>query len=177
MFELYNKVSLDCSRIVTTKYSTSFSFAIRTLDKSLHNHIYAIYGFVRVADEIVDSFHDYNKKVLLDRFRKETYQAIEEKISTNPILQAFQVVVNKFNIERELIDAFLNSMEADLYNNRCNTQSYQEYIYGSAEVVGLMCLRVFCENNNEQYNALKEPARKHGSAFKIVKFLRDIESL
>lgn len=176
MIELYDQTSLECSKLVTTKYSTSFSFAIKTLDKSLHSSIFGIYGFVRLADEIVDTFHNHDKKTLLEDLRKCVHKAIEDKISTNPIIQSFQLVVNKYGIEKELIDAFLDSMEADLYNNKYTKESYDEYIYGSAEVVGLMCLRVFCEGNDELYQTLKMPARSLGSAFQKVNFLRDIKS-
>ncbi|MFN8575281.1 MAG: phytoene/squalene synthase family protein [Candidatus Sericytochromatia bacterium] len=176
MLSLYENVSLDCSKIVTQKYSTSFSFAIKTLDKSLHSPIFAIYGFVRLADEIVDTFHDFDKKALLEKLRNDTYQAIKDKISTNPIIHSFQAVVNKYDIEKELIDAFLNSMEYDLYENKYNEKDYNEYIYGSAEVVGLMCLRVFCNGDKELYDKLKAPAQSLGSAFQKVNFLRDIKS-
>ncbi|MFN8674277.1 MAG: phytoene/squalene synthase family protein [Candidatus Sericytochromatia bacterium] len=176
MLALYDNVSIKCSELVTKKYSTSFSFAIKTLDKSLHEPIYAIYGYVRLADEIVDSFHDFNKIDLLHNLKKETYKAIEDKISTNPIIHAFQITVNKYNIENELIESFLKSMEFDLYNNTCNEEAYKEYIYGSAEVVGLMCLRVFCENNRELYDSLKGAAKSLGAAFQKVNFLRDIQS-
>lgn len=176
MFELYEKTSLECSKIVTQRYSTSFSLAIKTLDKSLHSSIFAIYGYVRLADEIVDTFHNYDKKTLLDNLRNDTYKAIEDKISTNPIIHSFQMVVNKYGIERELIDAFLNSMEVDLYKDRYDKSNYDEYIYGSAEVVGLMCLRVFCDGNNELYQKLKPPAQSLGAAFQKVNFLRDIKS-
>lgn len=176
MLELYDKVSIKCSEIVTKEYSTSFYFAIKTLDKKLHDPIYAIYGFVRLADEIVDTFHNYNKKELFETLKIDTYKSIEEKISTNPILNAFQWVVNKYNIENELIEAFLKSMEADLYNITCDNDSYKEYIYGSAEVVGLMCLRVFCDGNNDEYDSLKSSAKSLGSAFQKVNFLRDIKS-
>lgn len=138
--------------------------------------IYSIYGFVRFADEIVDTFHDKDKEVLLEEFKADTYKAIERKISLNPVLQAFQEVVYNYGIERELIDAFLRSMEMDLDYNRYHQDLYEEYIYGSAEVVGLMCLRVFCEGDDEKYNALKIPACSLGSAFQKVNFLRDMKS-
>lgn len=174
--ELFNETSLGCSKLITAQYSTSFTLGIRALDKKFQMPIYAIYGFVRYADEIVDTFHEYNKKELLDDFRKETYKAIEDKISMNPVLHSFQIMVNQYSIERELIDAFLNSMEMDLYNNCYDTQKYQEYIYGSAEVVGLMCLRIFCEGDQDQYTQLKDGARSLGSAFQKVNFLRDVKS-
>ncbi len=176
MFELYRKVCMESSKLITQRYSTSFSLGIRVFDKRFRNPIYAIYGFVRFADEIVDTFHDYPKAELLSRFWKDTYVAIEEGISLNPVLQSFQEVVNKYNIERELIDAFLRSMEMDLHENTYDQAGYEEYIYGSAEVVGLMCLRVFCEGDNEKYESLKDSARSLGSAFQKVNFLRDLKS-
>ncbi|GAB4196527.1 MAG: phytoene/squalene synthase family protein [Thermoflexibacter sp.] len=176
MMELFNLTTFKCSEIVTKSYSTSFSLGIRMFDRKLHAPIYGIYGFVRYADEIVDTFHGYNKKRLLDDFKKDTFQAIEDKISLNPILHSFQIVVNKYNIEHELITAFLHSMEMDLYFNEYNQTHYEEYIYGSAEVVGLMCLRVFCEGNEEAYQRLKPAARSLGSAFQKVNFLRDMKS-
>lgn len=176
MLELYNKTCLECSKLITNRYSTSFSLGIRVFDKRFRSPIYAIYGFVRFADEIVDTFHDYPKAELLDRFWKDTYQAIDEKISLNPVLQAFQETVHKYKIERELIDAFLKSMEMDLYFNDYDPSKYKEYIYGSAEVVGLMCLRVFCEGDDAMYQRLKEPACSLGSAFQKINFLRDMAS-
>lgn len=176
MMELFNLTTFKCSEIVTKNYSTSFSLGIRMFDRKLHAPIYGIYGFVRYADEIVDTFHGYNKKKLLDDFKKDTFQAIEDKISLNPILHSFQMVVHKYNIEHELITAFLHSMEMDLYFNEYNQTHYEEYIYGSAEVVGLMCLRVFCEGNEEAYQRLKPAARSLGSAFQKVNFLRDMKS-
>ncbi len=174
--EKFNQLCLSLSKSVTWSYSTSFTLGIRTLHKRFHNPIYAIYGFVRVADEIVDTFHDFDKKDLLFRFREETWHAIDEKISTNPILHSFQMMVHKYNIDRELIIAFLNSMEMDLYNNTYNSHNYNEYIFGSAEVVGLMCLKVFVEGNESEYQRLKEPARRLGAAFQKVNFLRDMKS-
>lgn len=173
MKELFDQVCLRCSRITTNTYSTSFSLGIKMLDKKFHNSIYSIYGFVRFADEIVDTFHDYDKKKLLTEFTKDTYQAIEQKISLNPILQSFQLVVNKYNIDRRLIDAFLHSMELDLEQSSYDKKGYDEYIYGSAEVVGLMCLQVFCEGDSQRYESLKSPARSLGSAFQKINFLRD----
>jgi 15-cis-phytoene synthase len=145
-------------------------------DKKFRKPIYSIYGFVRFADEIVDTFHNFDKKVLLERFKADTYQAIEEKISLNPVLHAFQEVVNEYNIERELIDAFLYSMEMDLHFHNYEDSLYKKYIYGSAEVVGLMCLRVFCHKHPGLYDHLKEPACALGSAFQKVNFLRDMRS-
>lgn len=174
--QLYDTTTFECSKIITQHYSTSFTLGIKTLAKKYHFPIYAIYGFVRYADEIVDTFHEHDKESLLERFRKDTYRAIEEKISLNPVLHSFQIVVNEFNIERELIDAFLHSMEMDLHFTEYNDGSYKEYIYGSAEVVGLMCLRVFCEGDDALYKSLKEPARSLGSAFQKINFLRDVKS-
>ncbi|MDO1447751.1 phytoene/squalene synthase family protein [Rhodocytophaga aerolata] len=174
--DLYNQTTLQCSKLITQNYSTSFTLGIKTLDKKFHFPIYAIYGFVRYADEIVDTFHNHNKKELLDCFKKDTYKAITDKISLNPVLNSFQLVVNEYDISHELIEAFLKSMEMDLYFSEYNSGGYEEYIYGSAEVVGLMCLCVFCEGNKEEYEKLKEPARRLGAAFQKVNFLRDIKS-
>jgi len=149
---------------------------IRLFTKPLQTPIYAIYGFVRFADEIVDTFHDFNKTELLKKFRADTYEAIEQKISLNPVLQSFQEVVNEYAIERELIDAFLDSMEMDLHFDRYEDSLYKQYIYGSAEVVGLMCLRVFFKNNVQKYDELKNSARSLGSAFQKINFLRDMKS-
>ena len=176
MMTLYNKTCQECSQLITNRYSTSFSLGIRVFDKRFRAPIYAVYGFVRFADEIVDTFHDYPKATLLERFREDTYKAIEERISLNPVLQSFQEVVHKYCIEMELIDAFLDSMEMDLFFHRYEDSLYKKYIYGSAEVVGLMCLRVFCEGNDAQYQSLKEPARSLGSAFQKINFLRDMKS-
>jgi len=174
--ELYNKTTFECSKLITQHYSTSFTLGIKTLDKKFHPAIYAIYGFVRYADEIVDTFHLFDKASLLKRFKNDTYLAIEEKISLNPVLHSFQTVVNEFFIEKELIEAFLVSMEMDLSEREYNPESYHKYIYGSAEVVGLMCLRVFCEGDTNMYDRLKESARSLGAAFQKVNFLRDIKS-
>ena len=176
MMQLFNQTSLQCSKLITERYSTSFTLGIKTLDKKLHLPIYAIYGFVRYADEIVDTFHDFDKKTLLDRFKHDAYQAIEEKISLNPVLHSFQMVVNQYHIENELIAAFLHSMEMDLHKQQYDDTVYEEYIYGSAEVVGLMCLRVFCEGNALEYDRLKGGARRLGAAFQKVNFLRDLKS-
>lgn len=176
MLDLYEKTTFGCSKLITELYSTSFTLGIKTLDKKLHAPIFAIYGFVRYADEIVDTFHDFDKKMLLDRYKDETYRAIEEKISLNPILHSFQKVVREYKIEHELIAAFLHSMEMDLYNIAYDENGYDEYIYGSAEVVGLMCLRVFCEGNEQLYDKLKADARSLGAAFQKVNFLRDLKS-
>lgn len=174
--ELYNRNALACSRQTTRKYSTSFSLGIRLLAPEIRRAVYAIYGFVRFADEIVDTFHEHDKAVLLDRFRKETYLAIEEGISTNPILQSFQIVVNEYSVDHELIEAFFESMAMDLDYKIYDRNKYESYIYGSAEVVGLMCLRVFYKDDPQGYDALRHPARKLGEAFQKVNFLRDVQS-
>lgn len=176
MMELYNDVCVQLSKKITWNYSTSFTLGIRTLHKSLHDSIYSIYGFVRLADEIVDTFHEHDKAKLLNRFREQTWEAIEERISTNPVLQSFQLVVHQYNIDRDLIEAFLHSMEMDLHNHSYNANAYNEYIYGSAEVVGLMCLKVFCNGDQQEYDRLKAPARSLGAAFQKVNFLRDMKS-
>jgi phytoene/squalene synthetase len=175
MEALYEEASLRSSKVVTNTYSTSFSMGINALSKDIHDPIYAIYGFVRLADEIVDTFHQQDKKTLLDDFVKETHLGIERKLSLNPVLHAFQWAVNKYNIEKELIDAFIKSMEWDLTKTEYNREDYEEYIYGSAEVVGLMCLRVFCEGDEKQYQALKFPAKRLGAAFQKINFLRDLK--
>lgn len=174
--DLFSQTSFECSKLITQRYSTSFTLGIRTLHKRFHFPIYAIYGYVRYADEIVDTFHDYDKAALLARYREDTRQALADKISLNPVLHSFQQVVHTFAIEWELIEAFLHSMEMDLDHSRFDNGNYQAYIYGSAEVVGLMCLRVFCEGNAKMYDQLKESARSLGSAFQKVNFLRDIKS-
>ena len=176
MMDLYRQVCEECSRLVTTRYSTSFSMGIRAFHKRFRSPVYAIYGFVRFADEIVDTFHEYPKEILLNRFREDTYRAIEERISLNPVLHSFQETVHQYGIERELIDAFLDSMEMDLSYSAYESDLYNQYIYGSAEVVGLMCLRVFCEGDDELYQRLKMPARSLGSAFQKINFLRDMAS-
>jgi 15-cis-phytoene synthase len=176
MKQLYDKVCINTSRMTTKSYSTSFSLGIRFLNKRFHDPIYAIYGFVRFADEIVDTFHEYNKSGLLNRFRKDTYLAIEEKISLNPILNSFQWVVNKYSIPMELIDTFLDSMEMDLHKNNYDQSNYEKYILGSAEVVGLMCLKVFVEGDEKKYNELKYYAMRLGSAFQKINFLRDMQA-
>lgn len=173
---LFHNTCFECSRLVTRRYSTSFSLGIRLFEARLRAPIYAIYGFVRFADEIVDTFHEYPKEALFDRFRADTWQAIEDGISLNPVLHAFQQVVRDYRIEPELIEAFLHSMEMDLRQNTYDANGYDEYIYGSAEVVGLMCLRVFCNGDDAAYQALKAPARRLGAAFQKINFLRDIQS-
>jgi len=176
MKNLFDEVSLKCSEITTKYYSTSFSLGIRLLDKEIHSPIYSIYGFVRLADEIVDSFHEFDKAKLLNEFTESTKQAIENKISLNPILNSFQEVVNKYNIEWEHIQDFLSSMESDLNQKKHDEDSYKQYIKGSAEAVGLMCLRVFCNNNNKLYNELEKYAIYLGSVFQKVNFIRDISA-
>jgi len=176
MIELYHKVSLNASKNVTQLYSTSFSMGIKLLDKNIHDAIFSIYGFVRLADEIVDTFHDYPKSEMLQEFKDDTYKAIDRKISVNPILHAFQMVVNKYSIERDLIDKFLLSMEQDLNDIQYSSVGYKEYIVGSAEVVGLMCLKVFVNGDNDLYLKLEEPARRLGAAFQKINFLRDVKS-
>lgn len=176
MIELFNQSSFTCSRKVTELYSTSFTLGIKALDKQFHDPIYGIYGFVRYADEIVDTFHDWDKKSLLNKFKADTYAAIEDKISLNPILNAFQLTVHKYQIDHKLIEAFLHSMEMDLYMQNYKQEFYDEYIYGSAEVVGLMCLKVFCNCDDKLYQSLIIPARHLGAAFQKVNFLRDMQA-
>ncbi len=173
---LFDNTSASCSKLITNKYSTSFSLGIRFLAKKYHRPIYNIYGFVRCADEIVDSFHGYDKKYLLEKFKSDTFDAIHHKISVNPILNSFQETVNKYNINHELIHTFLQSMEMDLEKQDYNEEKYNVYVLGSAESVGLMCLRVFAENNDEIYYNLVRYAMKLGSAFQKVNFLRDLRS-
>lgn len=176
MVELFHTTSESCSRIITQRYSTSFSSAIRMLHKDLRTPIFNIYGFVRFADEIVDTFHDHDKVTLLAQFKKETYDAIERGISLNPVLNSFQLTVNEFNIDLKLVNAFFHSMEMDLEKKNYDCAGYKEYIYGSAEVVGLMCLYVFCEGKKERFDKLEAPARSLGAAFQKVNFLRDIKA-
>lgn len=175
MKQLFDELSRSVSKMTTQKYSTSFSLGILALKPTIRSAIYAIYGYVRLADEIVDSFHGYDKARLLARLKTETDTAIEERISLNPILQAFQETVHKYHIETKLIGQFLHSMEMDLQKIDYNSALYNEYIYGSAEVVGLMCLQVFTDGNKEKYEELKPYAMKLGSAFQKVNFLRDLK--
>lgn len=175
MKALYDNVCQICSRITTQRYSTSFSLGIRLLSPDIRPAIYSIYGFVRFADEIVDTFHDYNKAQLLERFKLETYQAIDEGISLNPILQSFQEVVNRYNIDLELVESFFKSMEMDLSFDAHDRSTYEEYIVGSAEVVGLMCLHVFLNGDKGKYEELKPAAERLGAAFQKVNFLRDLK--
>lgn len=174
--KLYDDVCQECSRHITKRYSTSFSLGIRTFAKKFRMPIYAIYGFVRFADEIVDTFHDHDKADLLRRFKEDTYKAIEEKISLNPVLHSFQAVVNHYAIDHDLIEAFLKSMEMDLNYKDYQDDLYKQYIFGSAEVVGLMCLRVFCHECPELYDEVKANACSLGSAFQKINFLRDLKS-
>ncbi|WP_332732943.1 phytoene/squalene synthase family protein [Flavihumibacter sp.] len=176
MMQLFHAVSEVCSRVTTERYSTSFSSAIKLLHNDLRQPIFNIYGLVRFADEIVDTFHDHDKSLLLAEFKQQTYDAIERKISLNPILHSFQLTVNAYNIDHSLIDAFFRSMEMDLDKKAYDHQGYIDYIYGSAEVVGLMCLYVFCEGDRQLYDKLKGSARSLGAAFQKVNFLRDLNA-
>jgi phytoene/squalene synthetase len=177
MKAIFDKVSEDCSKIVIKEYSTSFYRATKLLSKSIRNDIFNIYGFVRFADEIVDTFHKYPKKQLLDQFEQELWLSIENKISLNPILNSFQYTVNKYGIEINLIKSFIKSMRMDLDIRRyTNRKDYKDYIYGSADVVGLMCLKVFVSGSTKEYNELKPHAMSLGSAFQKVNFLRDLKS-
>jgi phytoene synthase len=172
----YDINSLKISRITTRHYSTSFSFGVRLLDSSMRMPVYAIYGFVRVADEIVDTFHDHHQADMLKDFRMNTFEAIKQGISTNPILHSFQWMVNNYNIDQDLIHAFLDSMEMDLTDKEHTPESFKRYVYGSAEVVGLMCLRVFYKDDEQGFETMKYPAKKMGEAFQKINFLRDISS-
>ena len=176
MKALFDETSFKTSRLTTELYSTSFSLGTKFLADDIRDAIYGIYGFVRFADEIVDTFHDYDKPYLLEKFRNDTYEAIEQKISLNPILNSFQHVVHKYNIERQLIDTFLESMAMDLKKFEYNQKGYEQYILGSAEVVGLMCLRVFVYGDDEKYKDLEYSAMKLGAAFQKINFLRDLKA-
>ncbi len=176
MEALYHEASFNVSRLITRKYSTSFSLGIRVFSPSYRDAVYAVYGYVRLADEIVDSFHGYDKQTLLREFREETYKAVKQGISTNPVVNAFQKVVNSYNIDMGYVKDFLDSMEMDLSNSYYERKNYDDYIYGSAEVVGLMCLKVFCGKDERLFNDLLGPAKSLGSAFQKVNFLRDIKS-
>ena len=173
---LYDETCERCAKEITSAYSTSFSLGILALGKNLRADIRNIYAFVRYADEIVDTFHEYDKTTLLSKFRRDTYEAIESKISYNPVLHAFQKTYHRYAIDIKLVDAFLDSMEMDLNYQSYQQEGYDQYIYGSAEVVGLMCLKVFCEGDQTQFENLKEPARKLGAAFQKINFLRDLKS-
>ena len=177
MKSIFDTVSFQCSKNVTKSYSTSFSSAVRMLSPCIRQDIYNIYGFVRFADEIVDSFHDYNKKDLFDLFEKDMENALENKISLNPILNSFQHTVHKFQIPKTMIDAFMKSMKLDLHKTKYTTKDeYNEYIYGSADVVGLMCLKVFVKGDDTKFKELEHSAMKLGSAFQKVNFLRDLKA-
>ena len=176
MLDLYTKTCIECSALITKRYSTSFSMGIFMLDKEVRNDIYSIYGFVRLADEIVDTYQDKDPVKELQLLREETFRAIENRISFNPVLHAFQHTVNQFSIDLSYITAFLDSMELDLTDQEYDRALYEKYIYGSAEVVGLMCLKVFCQKDEKLFLRLVEPARQLGSAFQKVNFLRDIKS-
>ncbi|MDC0552191.1 phytoene/squalene synthase family protein [Flavobacteriaceae bacterium] len=176
MKSIFDDVSNDCSKIVTKTYSTSFSLATKMLSKSIRQHIYNIYGFVRFADEIVDSFHDYDKELLFKDFSSDLEKCIENKIHLNPILNSFQATYHKFNIDKGLVDSFMSSMEKDLHKKKyMSNQEYEDYIYGSADVVGLMCLKVFVNGDTKKYEELKSFAMRLGSAFQKVNFLRDLK--
>lgn len=175
MKALFDEVSMMCSKLTTKRYSTSFSLGILFLKNPIRNPIYAIYGFVRFADEIVDSFDGYDKKYLLDKFRSDLYEALEHRISLNPILNSFQQVIHQYNIDIELVNVFLDSMEMDLEKQLYVKENYEKYILGSAEVVGLMCLKVFLDGNQEKYDELKPFAMKLGAAFQKINFLRDLK--
>jgi len=174
--DLYTRNALELSRLTTKNYSTSFSLGVSLLEKAFRLPIYSVYGFVRVADEIVDTFHDQDKATQLAEFRRDTFRAIENGMSTNPILHSFQWVVNAYRIDHHLIEAFLDSMAMDLDKQEYTPEEFAKYVYGSAEVVGLMCLRVFYKGQDEAHNALIQPARKLGEAFQKINFLRDIHS-
>ncbi len=177
MKQLFDTVSYSCSKTVTKTYSTSFSLATKMLSNSIRNDIYNIYGFVRLADEIVDSFHDYKKEALFNELTEDLEQALQEKISLNPIINAFQYTYHKYNIDKALVDAFMKSMRLDLHKtDYLTTQEYKDYIYGSADVVGLMCLKVFVKGDEEKYENLKDTAMALGSAFQKVNFLRDLKA-
>ncbi len=172
----YQSVCISCSKKTTREYSTSFSLGIRFLAPRFRNPVYAVYGFVRFADEIVDTFHNYNKEELLKRFWDDAHHAIENKISLNPILHSFQQVYHQFDFDMDLVDTFLRSMEMDLQKKDYTREGYEEYILGSAEVVGLMCLKVFTDGNRDLYNELKPYAMRLGSAFQKINFLRDMHA-
>ncbi len=176
MMELYNTTCFECSKLITHRYSTSFSLGIKAFAEPMRDPIYAIYGFVRYADEIVDTFHGYDKETLIADFKSQTFTAIQNQISLNPVIHCFQAVVNRYQIPIELIDAFFISMEMDLTEQVYDQAAYEKYIYGSAEVIGLMCLMVFCNGDKIKYSELKPAACKLGAAFQKINFLRDIKS-
>jgi len=174
--DLYDEACFECSKLITTKYSTSFSKGIKAFKKQFRYPVYAIYGFVRYADEIVDTFHDYDKATLIHDFKQDTFKAIDQKISLNPVLHSFQLVVNQYGIDKQLIGEFLRSMEMDLDHKIYNDADYETYIHGSAGVIGLMCLQVFCEGDNDLYGRLESMALSLGLAFQKINFLRDIKT-
>ena len=176
MKTLFDQVSIQCSRLTTRSYSTSFTVGIRCLQKQFRDPVYSVYGFVRFADEIVDTFHQHDQRCLLERFRRDTYQAIEERISLNPILNSFQATVHRYGIPIELTDCFLKSMEMDLCRKQFDENGFIEYVTGSAEVVGLMCLRIFSNGDQETYERLQQHAMSLGSAFQKINFLRDLKA-
>jgi 15-cis-phytoene synthase len=174
--QLFNDITQDFSKKVTRSYSTSFSLGISLLSKEIQKDIYAVYAYVRLADEIVDTFHDYNKEALLDDFITQTYKAIDEKISLNPVLHQFQITINNYQIDKNLIDTFLSSMRMDLNLTTCTRESYEQYIVGSAEVVGLICLQIFLQGDKNKYEELSPYARRLGAAFQKINFLRDLKA-
>lgn len=176
MMELYSDTCFECSKLITKRYSTSFSLGIMAFDKKYRFPIYALYGYVRYADEIVDTFHNHDKISLFNNFKADTYAAISSGISLNPVIHSFQEVMNRYKIPLNLLDAFLHSMEMDIDKSKYDENTYNEYIYGSAEVIGLMCLMVFCEGDLDKYNKLMPNARSLGAAFQKINFLRDIKS-
>lgn len=176
MMDLYSNTCFECSKLITERYSTSFSLGIKAFDKKLRGPIYSIYGYVRYADEIVDTFHNHDKVKLFDAFKKDTINAIEQGISLNPVLHSFQDTINRYNVPMELVEAFWKSMEMDIDTSKYEEDSYKEYIFGSAEVIGLMCLMIFCNGDVNEYNRLSPYAKSLGSAFQKINFLRDIKS-
>lgn len=174
--DLYSNTCFECSKLITERYSTSFSLGIKAFDKKLRGPIYSIYGYVRYADEIVDTFHNHDKVKLFDAFKRDTINAIEQGISLNPVLHSFQDTINRYNIPMELVEAFWKSMEMDIDTSKYEEESYKEYIFGSAEVIGLMCLMIFCNGDVNEYNRLSPYAKSLGSAFQKINFLRDIKS-
>jgi phytoene synthase len=176
MMDLYSNTCFECSKLITERYSTSFSLGIKAFDKKFRGPIYSIYGYVRYADEIVDTFHNHDKVKLFDAFKKDTLNAIDQGISLNPVLHSFQDTINRYNVPMELVEAFWKSMEMDIDTSKYEEESYKEYIYGSAEVIGLMCLMIFCNGDINEYNRLSPFAKSLGSAFQKINFLRDIKS-
>ncbi|WP_214072370.1 phytoene/squalene synthase family protein [Mucilaginibacter sp. dw_454] len=174
--DLYDEACFECSKLITTKYSTSFSKGIKAFSKQFRYPVYAIYGFVRYADEIVDTFHNHDKTALIHDFKQDTFKAIDQKISLNPVLHSFQLIVNQYDIDSQLIEEFLRSMEMDLDHQIYTDNDYETYIHGSAGVIGLMCLQIFCEGNKALYQRLEPMALSLGSAFQKINFLRDIKA-